>query len=219
MKIQKWMVILSAIIALGVLIAASILSTRLASRFPMPSGFGLGQLEPSRLFADRHRTFVSSLGMLFALGMSGILILYLVPGRVRRVADTFSGKPGRLLRLALLGFLIEILVIVAGIGSALKIGTFLLTILLIGATFMIGLVGFISLAYALGRGILRAAQWKMGSPVSTMLLGLLILLALVPIPVLGGILFLAFTSLGLGATILSHFGSGEPWTLNPLLEE
>jgi len=44
-------------------------------------------------------------------------------------------------------------------------------------------------------------------------------LALVPIPVLGGVLFLAFTSLGLGATILSHFGSGDAWTLTPLLEK
>jgi len=219
MKFKKWTVILTAVIALGVLIATSLLSTRLTLRFPMLPSFGLGQLEADRLFADRHRTFVSSFGLLFALGLGGILILYLIPGRVRGVADAFSRKPGRWLRLILLGFLIEVLVVIAGFGSALKIGTFLLTILLMGAAFIVGLVGFISLAYALGRGLLRSAQWKNVSPVFSMLLGLAILLAFTPIPILGAILFLVFSSLGLGATILSHFGSGTPWTLNPLSEE
>jgi hypothetical protein len=219
MKFRKWMVILSAIVSLGVLIAASFLSARLASRFSLPFGFDNGQLESGHPFSGRYGTFVSSFGMLFAVGISGILVLYIIPARVRRVADSFSVKLSQLLRLTLLGFLIEVLVVVVGIGSALMIGTFPLTILLVGAAFIIGLVGFISLAYAVGRGMLRSAQWQYISPVYSMLLGLLILLALVPIPVLGGVLFLAFTSLGLGATILSHFGSGDAWTLTPLLEK
>ncbi len=67
--------------------------------------------------------------------------------------------------------------------------------------------------------VLRRAQSQNVSPIFSMLLGLLIFLALVPTQVLGGVLFLASPSLGLGATILSHLGSGDPWTLNPLLEE
>ena len=219
MKFGKWTVILSAIVSLGVLIAASFFSARLFSRFVLPLGFNSGQFESSHAIMGKYRAFTSSFGILFVFGISGILILYIIPTRVRRVADTFSVKLSHLLRLTFLGLLIEALVVFVGIGSALTIGTFPLTILLGGAAFIIGLVGFISLAYTVGRGMLRSAKWPNSSPIYSMLLGLLILLAIVPIPVFGGVFFLAFTSLGFGATILSHFGSGEPWTLIPLLEK
>ncbi|MFH1523808.1 MAG: hypothetical protein ABIF04_02490 [Chloroflexota bacterium] len=219
MKFRKWTVILSAIVSLCVLIAASLFSARLISRLALPIGFNNGQFESNHPLLGRYGTFASSFGMLFVFGISGILILYIIPARVRCVADTFSVKLSHLLRLTFLGFLIEVLVVFVGIGSALTIGTFPLTILLVGAAFIIGLVGFISLAYAVGQGMLRIAQWQNNSPIYSMLLGLLILLAIVPIPVLGGVFFLAFTSLGFGAMIMSHFGSGDPWTLTPLLEK
>ena len=219
MKFWKWTIILSVIVSVGILVGASFLSARLVSRFSIPLGFDNGQVQPDHPFLGRYGTFVSSFGMLFTLFISGILVLYIIPVRVRRVADSFSVRLSHLLRLTLLGFLTEILVVAVGIGSALMIGTFPLTILLVGAAFIIGLVGFVSLAYAVGHGMLRRAQWQNNSPVYSLLLGLLILLALFPIPVLGGVLFLAFTSLGLGATIVSHFGSGEPWNLNLLTEE
>jgi len=159
---------------------------------------------------------VSSIGTLFTVGISGILALYLVPERVRRVANSFSGN---YLRLAMFGFLIGILVLVVGISSALMIGTFPLTILLIGISFVTGLTGFVALAYAIGRSLLRRAGWQGSSPIYALLLGLLIIVALSWIPVLGLLLFLFFISLGLGAMISSHFGSGEPWTLKSLSEE
>jgi hypothetical protein len=115
--------------------------------------------------------------------------------------------------------LIGILVLVVGISSALMIGTFPLTILLIGILFVSGLMGLVALAFALGRSLLRRAGWQHGSPIYALLLGLLIIIALSRIPVLGALIFLFFASLGLGAMILSHFGSGETWTLKPLSEE
>jgi len=216
MKRWKWIVVILIILSLGLLVGMSLLADRFAQHFAFPASWGIGQMQPEHPLPGRSRYLVSSIGALFTLGISGILALYVAPERVRRAADSFSGK---VLRLALFGFLIGILVLVVGISSALMIETFPLTILLIGILFVAGLMGLVALAYAIGRSLLRRAGWQHGSPIYALLLGLLIIVALSWIPVLGALLFLFFTSLGIGAMILSHFGSGEPWTLKPLLEE
>ncbi|HEX7542120.1 MAG TPA: hypothetical protein VF352_08320 [Anaerolineales bacterium] len=216
MKRWKWIVVLLIILSLGLLVAMSLLVDHFAPQFAFPASWGIGQIQSAHSLPGRPGNLVSSIGALVTLGISGILALYVAPERVRRVADSFSGK---YVRLALFGFSIGVLVLVVGISSALTIGTFPLTILLIGALFVIGLMGLVALAYAMGRSLLRRAGWQHGSPIHALLLGLLIIVALIRIPVLGALLFLFFTSLGLGAMISSHFGSGEPWTLKPLLEE
>ncbi|MCX6039030.1 MAG: hypothetical protein NTW99_14340 [Chloroflexi bacterium] len=216
MKRWKWIVVLLIILSLGLLVAMSLLADRFAPYFAFPASWGIGQMQSEHSLPGRPGNLVSSLSALFTLGISGILALYVAPERVRRVADSFSGK---FLRLALFGFLIGILVLVVGISSALMIGTFPITILLIGILFVAGLMGLVALAYAIGRSLLRRAGWQHGSLIYALLLGLLIIVALSRIPVLGVLLFLFFISLGLGAMISSHFGSGEPWTLKPLLEE
>ena len=216
MKRWKWIVVILIILSLGLLVAMSLLADRFTPHFAFPASWGIGQMQSEHSLSGRPGNLVSSLGALFTLGISGILALYLATERVRRVADSLSGK---FLRLALFGFLIGILVLVVGISSALMIGTFPITILLIGILFVAGLMGLVALAYAIGRSLLRRAGWQHGSPIYALLLGLLIIVALSRIPVLGALIFLFFTSLGLGAMISSHFGSGEPWTLKPLLEE
>jgi MFS family permease len=216
MKRWKWIVVLLTILSLGLLVGMSLLTDHFAPHFSFPASWGIGQIQSEHSLPGRPGNLVSSIGALFTLGISGILVLYVAPERVRRVANSFSGK---YLRLALFGFLIGILALVVGISSALMIGTFPVTILLIGILFVAGLMGLVALAYAIGRNLLRRAGWQHGSPIYALLLGLLIIVGLSWIPVLGALLFLFFTSLGLGAMILSHFGSGEPWTLKPLLEE
>lgn len=219
MKTWKWIVVLLAILSLGILIVSGLLDLRLLQLLKFPVDLGSEQMQLNRSFLERPGTLVASIGALFTLCFSGILILYSVPDRVRRVVDSFPKRFRQTLRLMLLGFLIEVLMLAIGISSALMIGTFPLTILLIGVLFVVGLIGFVSLAYTLGRSLLRRANWQRISPVFALSLGTLILFALIRIPVVGGIFFLMITSLGLGATVLSHFGSGDPWTLNPLLEE
>ena len=90
MKFWKWTIILSVIVSVGILVGASFLSARLVSRFSIPLGFDNGQVQPDHPFLGRYGTFVSSFGMLFTLFISGILVLYIIPVRVRRVADSFS---------------------------------------------------------------------------------------------------------------------------------
>jgi len=216
MKRWKWIVVSLVILSLGLVVAMSLLADRFAPYFAFPASWRIGQMQAEHSLPVRPGYLVSSIGTLFTVGISGILALYLVPERVRRVANSFSGN---YLRLAMFGFLIGILVLVVGISSALMIGTFPLTILLIGISFVTGLTGFVALAYAIGRSLLRRAGWQGSSPIYALLLGLLIIVALSWIPVLGLLLFLFFISLGLGAMISSHFGSGEPWTLKSLSEE
>lgn len=161
---------------------------------------------------------LSTTAALLTLFFSGVFLMLLFPRRIGRVARAVSVKPVGVLRLALVGFLTGLLVTVVSATSALAIGTFPLTVMLMAALFFGGLFGATAFAYALGRGLLRRAGWEDASPLYALLLGELILYALVRLPWVGWAALLFFASLGLGATLVSHLGSGEPWTLKLLLE-
>jgi hypothetical protein len=216
MKRWRLTVIILIVLAAGSLVATAFLADRFNLVFPFPAYFRSGQIQAEHPIPGALGNLIAAVSALFTLGISGILVLYIAPKHIRRVADSF---PGNVLRLTLSGILVGLLVLAVGISSALMIGTFPITILLTGSLFVVTLVGLVSLAYSIGRSLLRRAGWQYGSPVSALLLGSLMLVTLSWIPLLGAILFMIFASLGLGATILSHFGSGEPWTLTSLLEE
>ncbi|MBN2385545.1 MAG: hypothetical protein JXB85_00890 [Anaerolineales bacterium] len=220
MKRWQWIVSVLGIAAVALLLCSPFLNDLLTARIPWLDFEETARPQSRATFLHGwSEDLVSTVGGLFVLGITGILILYIVPGRVRRAADTLTAGTRRLLRMTLQGFLVLVLLVTLGIGSAVMIGTFPLMILLLGALFVIGLAGFVSLAFALGRGLLRRAGWRTLSPVYAFLLGLLLLAALSAIPLAGAIFLIAFISLGLGAMIASRFGSGESWNLNPLLEE
>jgi hypothetical protein len=186
--------------------------------FKLPFNWGNEQFQTNQPFLERPGILVASIGILISLCISGILTSYVIPDRIRFIADSIPNKSSGVFRLMFMGFLIEILVIVIGAGSAVMIGTFPLTILLLAGLFIIGFIGFVSLAFAIGRSLFRKTGWSRTSPLFALIVGTIILFALVRIPLLGAVLFLMITSLGLGATIVSHFGSGKPWNLNSLME-
>lgn len=161
---------------------------------------------------------VTMLGALLTLYLSGIVLLFLFPGHMNRVSRTFAAAPVGLLRLAALGLLASLLVMVAGIGSAFNVITFPVTFFLGGMLFLSVLVGTVGLAYAIGRALLVKSGWQR-SPLVALLLGDLLVFAATNLPWVGAAATILITTLGLGAAIASRFGSGRSWSLNSLIED
>ncbi|HTX91680.1 MAG TPA: hypothetical protein VMC09_10755 [Anaerolineales bacterium] len=219
MKIWKWVVAILVLVSIGLLVASSLVIGRIALPLKLPAGWESGRFQGEHPVLGTTTVLVSSFVALITLFISGTIALYLFPKRIRRISEAIPNKLGTLARLMLMGFLIEVLILAVGVSSALMIGTFPLTILLIGGLFMVGFLGFVSLAYTLGRTLLDRAGWSRLSPLASLMLGVLLLFALIRIPLLGGLIVIMVTSLGLGAVIATHFGTGLAWNLNSLTEE
>jgi hypothetical protein len=219
MKAGKWLIVGLILLSFGILIGSGIVDDKLIQSIKLPFGWGDAQVQAEHPFLHRPGMLLASIGALFTLSLSSILVVYSIPMRIRRMADSIPNKWGGLIRLTLVGLLIEILVLTIGISSALMIGTFPLTILLIGGWFITSFIGLVALAFSLGRGLLRRTNWRLVSPLFPLLLGILSLFTLIRIPFLGGVFLVLFTSLGVGNAIVTHFGTGQDWNLNSLTEE
>lgn len=211
----RWIVILLVILSLSVMVAGSLLGWGVWLPHP---GWGAGRIPERFTMLDRPLPFVSTFAVLLTLYFTGIFLMFMFPRRIRHMTETLMVSPLRLLRMTLLGFLTGILVMAISLTSALTMGTFPLTILLFTVLFVGSLIGLVALAYTLGKALMQRAGWEQLSPIYALLLGQLILYAFERLPGVGSIFLLLFACLGFGAAIISHFGSGEPWNLNPLME-
>jgi len=216
----KWLLIVLVLLAAAIVVASSFIPWPNAGQF---SSFRQDFLEMRANqgipLLDEHFQAVSSFSVLFSLAIFGILILFAIPQRIRRQVDRLPSTFLRLLRLTVLGLLVALLVLAASLISVVALGTFPLAILLTFILMVAGLMGFITLAFAFGRTLIKRAGWQRPSPITSYLSGLLLLFACTRLPFVGPVLFLIFAGLGVGATIVSNFGSGQPWNLNPLLED
>jgi len=163
-------------------------------------------------------TWVSSLATLVTFFLFGAANFYLFPARVRNLQAALTVSWMRSFHITLAGLAFGLLFVLAAISASLARTTFPLTVLTVLALFVLALWGYLALAYALGRSLLRKADWS-ASPFAALALGLLLLHALIFAP-FAGIVF-AFLSIGagLGAVITTRFGSMQPWDLNLLLED
>jgi hypothetical protein len=181
--------------------------------FQPPSSNNLG--EP----LSRLPAWVSSVGLLITLFLTGLANFYLFPKQVRNMSQVLTLGWARLIQMTLLGFGFVLLILGFGIGAVLARVTFPFTIVSAGAAFFLSVWGYLSLVYTCGRTLLMRSSWRSSSPVVSLALGLLLLLPLVRIPYVGGFFVIVYLSLGLGLVITTHFGSNEPWEITPLLEE
>ncbi len=167
----------------------------------------------------RLPAWVSSLGLLITLFLAGLANFYLFQVRVRNMRQALTLGWARLVQLALIGIGFVLLILVFGIGAVLARATFPFSIISAVVTFFLSFWWFLSLSYVRGRSLLIRTGWQGPSPALSLALGLLLLMPLVRIPYIGGFFVILYLSLGLGLVITTHFGSNEPWTLTPSLEE
>jgi hypothetical protein len=149
----------------------------------------------------------------------GVLVLFAAPRRLRRMAAALAGGGRQLLRFALTGLLLAVATAAVGLLAVLSVHTFPLPFILIAAFFLAALIGVVALTYRLGVGLMVRAGWSDQQPLASLALGTLIVFALTRVPFLGVVILAAVWLTGAGAAIASRFGSGEPWSLLPLLEE
>lgn len=167
---------------------------------------------PGSILADNVRRLI-------ALAIVGLLLLWLVPGWTRRLADIAEARPwpslgwGAVAAVAVVGAAIGILIATGFLAAALGASTlFGLMALVIGwglvseVTLILGVIvftGYIAQAIASfwgGRFLLQRLQpqW-LEHRVVPFLIGLVIFVALTAIPVVGGIIGFVVALLGLGA--------------------
>lgn len=218
---SRWRLITLILVVLALILWAVLFALNLRPELVrgIPHGF-LPSLEASRLERPLSGlpAWVSSVELFITLFLAGAASLYLFPLRVRNMAHVLVSSR-RLVPLTLLGVGFGLLFVVFGIGAVLARITFPFTILSAFVLLFLSVWGYLAVAYALGSLLLGKAGWGRPSPLLDLALGLLLLLPLARIPFVGGLVMLIYIGLGLGLVIATRFGSNEPWSLTPLLEE
>jgi len=138
---------------------------------------------------------------LLALMAASVLIISLWPEQVRVVAETATKAP-----LESGGIGLAALVLGVPVGLVLLIAA-CLGLLVWLALLIAGLFGLTALAYEVGKRVLESSGARETSPIFQALLGVALIQILDLIPCLGSLLLLVVYSLGIGAVILSRFGT------------
>ncbi len=138
---------------------------------------------------------------LVALLAASVLIISLWPEQVKTVAETLVRAP-----LESGGIGLAAIVLGIPVGLVLLIFACLGLVVWLGLL-IVGLFGLAALAYELGSRVLERAGVKELSPIYKVLLGVTLVQLLGLIPCLGSLLQVVVYSLGVGAVILSRFGT------------
>ncbi|MCL6472582.1 MAG: polymer-forming cytoskeletal protein [Firmicutes bacterium] len=159
----------------------------------------------------RFNPFTSFIfGLLSLIGMLAIaaLIVALWPNATSVLADTIEREPLQSLGV---GFLTVVLIPFAIGALAVTIVGIPLIFLLLFAIPFVFLYGYTGSARWLGRRIGQNNPSIVNAPVLQVVIGTLIIGVIGFIPVLGWLVSVVAVLFGLGAVILSKFGTGRPW--------
>lgn len=152
-----------------------------------------------------------------ALAVLGALLVALAPLPVQRVADAAFTQT---LPAAGTGCLTVLIAPVLGIAFAITIVGIPITLLLLLACVIAWYFGWIAVGYLAGQRVLEALKVRDIAPVLAVVVGVILLAIVGELPCIGGIVSLLIGTLGLGAVILTRFGTqlyppaphfGAPW--------
>lgn len=212
-------------IALFTLILASIGILAAEIIYKWGIGHSLSKVRPEWLMRPSNQSdietsnFVSTLGVLFTVSLSGILILYCFPRQIRRMEQALTRSPIGLLRIFLLGLLTNLVFSAVGFSSIFSLATTPLTLIFAGLYIISAILGINAIAYTAGHWLLVKAGWAKVHPIIMILLGYLFLYPLARLPYINILFIIIYASLGIGITIWTKFGSGMSWSLDSLTEE
>jgi MFS family permease len=156
---------------------------------------------------------------LAALFWGGVFVLYLLTTQIKRMADEMMDGFRPLFRITGLGLAILLFALLTAAALALTPMTAPLSLLILILLFLGSILGMTALGFALGRLIVSKCAWDIESPLAIFGFGILTLTLLYRLPYIGiGFIVLTFL-IGLGLITTTRLGSGQPWTLDPLLED
>lgn len=148
---------------------------------------------------------------LFTWFLISAVVVLAFPGQVK---STAAEIPQHFARFGLIGFLwflsLVVTTIILALLCAILIGIPLL-LLFIVFVILIKVFGNVSIYYAVGIRVLNALGWRGQSDVLAVLAGLALLGLVQFLPVIGWIIWTVLGLVGMGATLATKFGTGQPW--------
>lgn len=162
-----------------------------------------------RLFSWPHwwRTAFQTVRWLGMLALA-IPVAALFPRALGRVVAQVEGEPGRT---ALIGLAVAVLALPALVLVAITIigiPVALAAALGLGVAWFFGYVGVVLLV---GRQTLRLGGLTLPNPLLAVVVGATLVALAEWVPILGGLVGLAVAFLGIGAVLLTRFGTGSRW--------
>jgi len=155
--------------------------------------------------------FVSLLGRflrfvlrLVALVVLGVLLVLLLPKQTAQVGQTVSEAGWTSLVFGVLSFLVLIVLVPLLVIICIGIPV---AVLLVMAAVAAGLFGWVAIGVLLGRRLLAALHGSQPQPVIEAVIGVTVLTLLAEVPCLGWLLGAVAGTVGLGAVVLSRFGT------------
>jgi hypothetical protein len=171
------------------------------------------RLSPFGTHAEGWRGLVSAAASWVYLYILSVLVLVLVPRRIRLITRSLqSGRRRDHARFVLIGLLAVLASVSLGLLARYASVWFVLVVLLSGVVLLLSFAGILCISLMVG-GMLR--RWAALAPSLwvELALGSLIIFALGRIPFAGWVLFGIVFIWGLGAVLATHLGSGEAWSL------
>jgi hypothetical protein len=183
-------------------------------------GFGLRgargpvrETDPAFVARDTLSGAALSLTSLLVLAVVEMVILFVLPQRMGRIAVLVSGSWRVRLRLAAVGLAGVLLALALSVLAAPTIVGPPILALLIAGGYLGLLIGLGAVCLPLGRWVGRRLGLAEQPPPVDLLTGILTLFGISLVPVLGGLVLLGAGLLGLGASIQTRLGSATPWRL------
>ena len=156
---------------------------------------------------------------LLANFLLAVVMVFVLPRRVRRMAESLRPGGRRLARIFLIGLACAVLAAAVSILAAFSVQMLPVPILLLGMLFLASLVGVVAIEFELGRELLTRASWYAERPLLALALGTLLIFALTRLPILGWLALAGAWLTGTGVAVVTRIGSGRSWTLRPLVED
>jgi hypothetical protein len=156
---------------------------------------------------------VVSLAIFVVILVVALLIVALLPKPVRTISEAITQQPFRVILCGTLGLILvaplALLLTISVVGIALIP---LEVILVVSAV----LLGFIAVGQLIGRGILDRLGRPSAGPLRQTLWGLIVLWVVGWIPYIGWMVKSVAIVVGLGATLVTRFGTHRAWECAPL---
>ncbi len=148
---------------------------------------------------------LGAIGLALALAALGLLALVMFPQQTERVAKTAVASP-----LVTFGVGVLTLLIVLGLSAILAVTICLapIAILLVLVSAVAWIFAWVAMGWLVGQRLLEAIKLRNPNPLLEAILGIfLITLLWRAVPCLGWLFWFIITSLGLGAIVLTRFGT------------
>jgi len=161
-----------------------------------------------RIFSPFANFLAGLFALLFTLALA-IVVVAILPEQTRVLANTIDQQPLPSLGYGILAtILIPVLFVI--LALLIIVGWILIPFAAI-AVALSYFYGYVGVARWLGDRIMGTARAANQSPIVVVLVGALILGVIGLIPILGGLVQFIAAVTGLGAVLISKYGTGKPW--------